>query len=182
MNQGKFENTVLFICENTPGEMNTVRLNKLLWLIDKTSFLKLAHTVTGRHYIRKEMGPAPVYTHDAISIMRDKGLINVTHISDENGHKCSYTPLTHADLSRFSADEQKIMRDVLAKYGSAHWLKLVELSHDLAWATYEDGETIPFEAYLSAPREGSSSQAIRALIEREENQYAGSNILNKSFV
>ena len=172
MKQGKFENAVLFICENATGEMNTVRLNKLLWLIDKTAFLRLAHTITDWRYIRREMGPVPLNNHDALGVMKDKNFLKISHIRDDNGEKYSYIPRVSADLSCFDEDEQKVMRDVLAKYGSIHWLKLVKLSHDLAWATYEDGETIPFEAYLSTPPEGTKNPDIRAIIDREEDKYA----------
>lgn len=172
MNQLKFENVVLFICENTRGQMNMVRLNKLLWLIDKTAFLRLAHTLTDWRYIRKEMGPVPFNNHDALGVMKDKGLLKISHINDENGEKYSFSPLKRADISCFDAEEQAVIKEVLEKYGSMHWLKLVKLSHDLAWATYEDGETIPFEAYLSSPPESADNTEVRILIDGEEDKYA----------
>lgn len=172
MNQHKFENAVLFICENASGEMNTVRLNKLLWLIDKTACLRLAHTVTDWKYIRKEMGPVPFDNHDALCVMSDKNSLDISHGKDGNCEKFSYSPIARADLSGFDEGEREVMRDVLEKYGNVPWRKLVELSHDLAWATYEDGETIPFEAYLSAPPEDVENPDIRALVAREERKYA----------
>ncbi len=175
MNQRKFENAVLFICENASGKMSMVRLNKLLWLIDKTAFLQLAHTITEWRYIRKELGPVPLDNHDALGVMKDRGILKIDHTKDENGEKYIFTSLASPDISCFDESEQRVLHDVLAKYGSKHWLKLVGLSHDLAWATYDDGEVIPFEAYLSTPSEGVENSDIRALIDKEENKYAQSH-------
>lgn len=172
MNQCKFENAVLFICENARGKMTQVRLNKLLWLIDKTAFLQLAHTITDWVYIRKRYGPVPKYNFDALGIMGDHGDLKIIKSRDEDCEKTLYIPRKEPDLSCFDESELEIMRDILNTYGKTHWEKLVKLSHDLAWATYDDGERIPFEAYLSALPDAKAIPAIRDMIARKEAEYA----------
>lgn len=175
MSQCKFENAVLFICTNTQGEMTTVRLNKLLWLMDKTAFLQLAHTITGWSYIRKRFGPVPIDNYDALGIMGDNGDLEIISSRDGDYERTKYIPHKDPDISCFDEKELEIMRNVLTTYGNTHWEKLVKLSHDLTWATYEDGEHIPFEAYLSAMPDASTIPAIREIIERKEAEYAERN-------
>lgn len=172
MNQRKFENVVLFICERARGEMTSVRLNKLLWLIDKTAFLKLAHTITDWVYIRKRFGPVPVDNYEALGLMGDNGDLEIIHSRDDDREKTQFIPHKTPDLSFFDERELEVMDEVLNTYGATHWRKLVDLSHDLAWATHDDGERIPFEVYLSARQDAKDIPSIREMIAREERKYA----------
>lgn len=59
MDRKKFENAALFIRQNAEGEMTPTRLGLLLWLVDRTAFLCLGHTITGADYRRRRQGPMP---------------------------------------------------------------------------------------------------------------------------
>lgn len=173
MNQNKFENVVLYICENAHGRMTTTRLNKLLWLIDKTAFLRNAQTVTDWSYIRKRFGPVPKDNYDAFGVMADKSKLRITLEHGEGFETAFYAALKKPDMTVFSEAEKNVMEDVMKNYVKVSTDMLVELSHDLVWATYEDGETIPFEAYLSVfPVELPS---VKNKIDMAEKEY-GENV------
>ena len=55
LSEEKLENLILIILQNNP--MCKKRLNLLLWLIDKQSFLETGSKVTGATYLRKKNGP-----------------------------------------------------------------------------------------------------------------------------
>ncbi len=72
MNTERFENLVLAICQKVPAEhLATTKLNKLIWLIDKTAFLELGKSITGATYLRKMNGPVPKDNKDIFALMRD---------------------------------------------------------------------------------------------------------------
>lgn len=152
--------------------MTTIRLNKLLWLMDKEAFLQTTRTITGSPYIRKRFGPVPQNYLATYNAMADKGYLKIVHSRDDNFEKTKYTARRKATLSCFDDDELGIMREVLDKYGSASVGRLVKLSHDLTWARHEDGEKIPFEAYLSAVPNARRIPVLRKIIEEEEAKYA----------
>lgn len=169
MNQQKFENVVLYICENSPGRMTTTRLNKMLWLVDKTSFLQNASTITEWLYIRKRFGPVPKDNYDALTIMAEKGLLKINLEHNEGFETAFYTARQNPDMSLFSPIEIKSMEDAMHNYANLSTDKLIGISHDLVWATFEDGEAIPFEAYLS--EFPTDLPQVRGRIELAEKEY-----------
>lgn len=171
MNLAKFKNVVLYICNNCPGRMTTTRLNKLLWLMDKTAFLETARTITDWSYLRKKFGPVPKDNYDALGIMKDESGLQMTHAESGMSETTVYMALKMPDLSEFSEHELQIMKKVINCYGHAPTEELVKLSHDLVWASYEDGEKIPFEAYLSVDDDINLSKPVAEKIKKAEMEY-----------
>ena len=148
--QKKLENIVLFICNNSRGWMTEPRLALLMWRIDKAAFLMLARKITAMRYVRKQIGPAPVGLAPLLDSMKTEGSIRYL-----GNNRIQATRKT--DRSCFPDDE------------------LMSVAHDLTWATYPDGEEIPFEAYLSRIENptASAQKAIRDRIRDAEMEYEG---------
>lgn len=176
MNQEKFENLVLLVCEAVPEHLTTTRLNKLLWILDKTAFLEIGQKITGCRYIRKQFGPVPKDNGDALGVMNDKGMIETIRSSDtETGMpRREYKAKTKADLSVFDKTELALIIKTLQDYAKWATLKLIRLSHDLVWANRNDGEEINFEAYLGKFNfTEAQKRKVQELIESAELAYEG---------
>lgn len=174
MNQEKFENLVLLICDAVPEKLTTTRLNKLLWLIDKTAFIENGDKITGCKYIKKQYGPVPVDNGEALGVMHDKGLINISIYRDEETDMArrEYKGVSQANINIFSSKEYNIIQDVLKRFASWSARKLIQLSHDLIWANRDDWEEINFEAYLVKFNFSSMhKKSAQSMIEQAELAY-----------
>ncbi|MDR2726517.1 MAG: SocA family protein [Deltaproteobacteria bacterium] len=179
MNQTKFENLVLSICAKVPPEhLTTIKLNKLLWLIDKEVFCHTGSSVTGIEYLRKMDGPVPKDNQDLFKDMAAKGLLRIEtkQIYDKGANrprrrrKSNYHGLCAPDMAVFSSTEQQLAEHVLTTHGHKSLDQLVNIAHDIVWATFDDNEVIPLEAYLSHSR-SDNSDAIRRRIQNTEVYY-----------
>lgn len=177
LQQQKFEQLVLTICAHVPPDhLTTTKLNKLIWLVDKTAMCETHRTVTGVPYIRKMNGPAPEYNKVLFQGMHDRGILYVsTSPAPKRGRgrvKETYKALAAPNEHVFTTEERQLIQRVLTRYGNTSVDALVELSHDLAWAAYDDGEIIPMEAYLvSSPLLTPESPEGRKLIAEAESAY-----------
>ena len=178
-NQSKFENLVLAVCVRVPPEhLTTIKLNKLLWLVDKEVFCRAGYTVTGMEYLRKMDGPVPKNNQDMFHAMASKGLLRIEtkRIYDKDAsrpryrRKSNYHGLAKPDMKVFSDVEQHIIEQVLADHSHKSLDQLVNIAHDIVWATFDDNEVIPMEAYLSHSRL-DDSHAFRQRIHNAELYY-----------
>lgn len=172
MNSAKFENLVLAICEGIGGHITTTRLAKLLWLADKIAFRETGSKITDCRYIRKQFGPVPFENKDLLDIMREKGLISLRKTRDESYSRVEYIGRARPDMDVFSEDERRIIADFLREYRDTPTNRLVDLSHDLVWALRDDGETIPFEAYMAEIRmDDAKRKRAEEIIQAAELEY-----------
>lgn len=148
MNKEKFENLVLAICESVEGPVTTTRLAKLLWLVDKAAYLQFGDKITGCRYIRKQFGPVPVDNHELLAVMREEGLISINKECGPEFSRVEYSPLRRPDMGAFDEREREVIENALTAHRNDSTRRLIAMSHDLAWALSEDGEEIPFAAYL----------------------------------
>ena len=179
MNQSKFENLVLAICDQVPPEhLTTIKLNKLLWLIDKEVFCCTGASVTGADYLRKMDGPVPNNNQELFEGMVVKGLLHIEkkRIYDTGAsrprhrRKSNYKGLVAPDMAVFSDIERQLIEQILATHGHKSLDQLVNIAHDIVWATFDDNEVIPMEAYLSRSKL-DNSDAIRQRIQNAEIHY-----------
>jgi len=176
MDQERLENLVLAVCEVVPPEhLSTTKLNKLLWLIDKTAFMTFGRTITGCSYLRKARGPVPQGNKDIFRQMEANGALecirDMHRAPSASLQSVNYHGRISANNEVFSPEERGVISDILQQYGNKSTRELVDLSHDLAWATYEDGEEIPFAAYLSSIQNENELDSVRRIIDKAESEY-----------
>ena len=172
----KFENLVLAICETVPPEyLATTKLNKLLWLVDKTAFMRLGKSVTCSAYLRKRKGPVPQDNRDVFAIMQENHILATEqgrwNLPADQMQSVNYRGLKKANMDVFSQEEKDIIFSVINEYGKKPASQLVNLSHDLVWATFEDGDVIPFEAYLSSIKDENNLPEVQQIIADAELEY-----------
>jgi len=176
MTNEKFGQIVLALCNAIPQEhLATVKLNKLIWLIDKTSMCRRGHTITGLNYIRKDFGPVPENNRDLLHEMKNEGLIEVAEEFIDSGElksttRCNYKGLIPPDFHGFTTEDISIINEIISNYGKYSTKQLVNISHDLVWATFNDNEQIPMEAYLIKSTINDNSGVIKRKIQKAEDR------------
>src|SRR5689334_4331785 len=72
----KFKALVLYICDafsTNPTSLGKVKLQKILWNLDRTAYLKSGSTISGVPYVKMPQGPATPLLDDAISELERDG-------------------------------------------------------------------------------------------------------------
>ena len=65
MNRGKLKQVVHFICAAAKGlPLGMTRLNKILWFVEKESFLSTLTPVLGLEFVKGPYGPMPPLAKD----------------------------------------------------------------------------------------------------------------------
>ena len=172
MDNDKFFNLALRICERSAEPPKTKRLAKLMWLLDKSAFLKLGHKITGCEYLRKQFGPVPKNNKDLLCIMRDRGMLDIRRSHQDQMPEVSYIAQKPANMTSFTEEERKLIDEVLDTALERSTTSLVRESHDLTWALTEDNEPIRFESYLSQlPLSAELKRKFKELVEEAEDEY-----------
>ena len=62
MDREKFRSLVHYVCwrcADDPAKLGRVKLNKILWLTDFTSYYETGKPMTGARYVKRQFGPVP---------------------------------------------------------------------------------------------------------------------------
>ena len=157
----KLGELILLIAQRSVGDLKfgKVKLNKILFKIDFTAFLKLGHSVTGQHYFKLREGPGPKRMLPVLSAMEKRGDIKFERVSDYGSGQQKAVANRDPKLTHFSADELVLIDEVLADYKDKSGTTLSRESHDLdGWLVSEDKEVIPYTVALVGKRKPSQSE------------------------
>ncbi len=120
LDQKKYENTVLYLCQKLNGEVRSKKkLAKLLYFADFDFYEKNQKSITGDTYRALPMGPFPVTLEEVTNEMAKKKTITIDQVTEREGYNATeiYKSLTKPDMSVFDADEIKMLDRVVNKYG-----------------------------------------------------------------
>lgn len=153
LNIEKATQTILYICKKTEGvsSFGNVLLNKALYFIDHTSFLKTGSPITGFEYIKQRRGPTPA-PGDYLSIrsemlvkhqIREKEIERFGYL-----HKKTVAKVP-PNISSFSPQEIALMDDVIEELSGTSASAVSEQTHEmLAWKIADLMESLPLYTYL----------------------------------
>jgi hypothetical protein len=129
-----------------------VKLNKILYYADFYAYRKLGASITGAEYQKLPEGPAPRRLLPARASLIEDGSIRIEFVPRFNYVQQRIVPLRKPDLSRFSAEELRIVDEVIEALRGKSAREVSHMSHEeLGWQVVEDYQTIPYRtAWLSA--------------------------------
>jgi len=144
----KFKEVLLYILGKVGSKPNVGEsvLYKLLYFIDFNYYEKYEEQLIGATYIKNHFGPTP---KEFIKIAEEMQGIDLVKIQDKyfQHPQTKYIPLRDPDLSKMSAQEQKVIDDVLLTLSDMNAKKISEYSHnDVPWMTAEGGDVINYES------------------------------------
>ncbi len=148
INKNKFKEVILYILEQCGAKPNigeTV-LYKLLYFSDFDFYEIFETHLTGAQYRKIAHGPAPCEFTEVVSEM-----INSKEIKrDTNDYygksQKRYLPLRKADLTKFQANEIKVIDDVVDRLSDMNATEISEYSHnDIPWEVAQDNQIMNYE-------------------------------------
>lgn len=130
-------------------QLDIVKLNKLLWIIDTRSYCLTGHSVSGQDsYIKRKHGPVPHFsTRGALKNLQLAELIDEENNAIDLDQRI---PRPGNDANLLIDKELETVRQTCKEFGPKPTQELVDLSHDRIYEMYQMGEEIPLGMYLVA--------------------------------
>lgn len=121
-----------------------VKLNKMLWRADFTSFLERKFPVTGRPYQKLEHGPAPVEMKPVLRDLETSG--DIVFVETGVPQERRPVPTIPCSLSNLSPRDVEYLDEAISHYRSMTAAATSRDSHGIAWRTRSIGDQIPYDA------------------------------------
>jgi uncharacterized phage-associated protein len=143
-NPEKMVNAMAFLVSKCHA-CTKMKLFKLMYFADKEHLLKYGRPITGDHYVRMEWGPTPSASYD---MTKGKGpssrLVLFQSILSVHGNNIKN--LKSPNMMVFSNSDEKMLNEIIEKYGHLSAAKLSDLSHkEATWTKTPENEIIDFE-------------------------------------
>lgn len=154
----KFQAVLLYVLNKVGAKPNVGQtvLYKLLYFIDFDYYEKYEEQLMGLSYIKNTHGPTPREFGVIVNQMAQQGDLEPIRSRHFAYEQKKYLPRKLPDLSVLSAQEQKMIDDVLQRYADKSATALSEMSHrDTPWKATEDGQDIDYELAFYRPDEFS---------------------------
>ncbi|MDQ1399077.1 MAG: hypothetical protein QOK20_1009 [Acidimicrobiaceae bacterium] len=155
--EAKLAELMLYVAHKTQSDRRggAVKLNKYLYFADFAAVRRLGRPITGVDYQKLTHGPAPRRLLPVRDTLVADGSARLERRQDAFGYEhTNLIPLRDANLSRFSADEIRIINEVVEELLPLNGSQVSDLSHrEAGWVMVNVGDTIPYELALVAPPE-----------------------------
>jgi len=164
--QDRLRQLVLYVADQCQSakRFGAIKLNKILWKADFTSFAARRRPVTGREYRRQRFGPVP---HEMLRLHREmleSGLIRIEIVDfGDDVVENRTVALARPDLSCFDAEDLAFVDAAIHHYWDLTGRESSDDSHGVAWQTREDGELMPYEAAFLSDAKLPQAQRLRLL-------------------
>lgn len=157
--RSRLANTVLYFAGKM-RDCNTIKLYKLLYLLDFEHYRQTGDSVTGLNYVARVKGPVPNEFNSAV-ISKNKFADKYPEIklhTEKIGGKVrrrEFTPNQKLDLSDFTPRMLNIMKKLVDEYRDHNADEMIEVTHtkEQPWSmVYKDGagkgNVIPYRRAL----------------------------------
>lgn len=168
--QRRLREAILYVCGKCvdANYFGLVKLNKILWWADFTSFSERGQPVTGRMYQRQNYGPVPVEMKPLLDEMQRRNEISISpsRITDiaEQRPKALVEPV----LKDFSQSDIDFFDRAVRVFWNCTGTEASDRSHGFAWKTRENGDPMAYElAYISDEPLGPSTLGKLGRIAKE---------------
>ncbi len=149
LNQKKYQNAILYLCQKLKGEVRgKKKLAKLLYFLDFDFYEKTQKSITGDLYCKLPMGPVPKELEKITNEMVKKKMLQVESLEERHGYNPTeiYKSVVDPDISVFDQEEKKMLDRIVMKYGHLNGKQLEELSHaEAPYIGTELKKEIPYE-------------------------------------
>jgi transcriptional regulator with XRE-family HTH domain len=145
----KFKEVLLYILGKVGAKPNVGEtvLYKLLYFIDFNFYEKYEEQIIGATYIKNHHGPTPIEFQVIVNEMIENKEMEVVKSKYFQHLQKKYLPHRKPDLSVFTANEIKIIDDVLEKLSDMNASTISEYSHqDVPWIVTLERQKIDYES------------------------------------
>lgn len=157
----KDERLIAYICrkQSNDPKFGMVKLAKLLWAIDGTSWLRTGTQISSFHYIRQEQGPVP---NKRFLDARDRLIrLQILRIVENDVFGLiQKRPTCDIDvpLEGFLANEVETIDSIIDSLQRYNAKDLSNMSHGPAWHAAQTGDELPIYTYICVAEEPTSDE------------------------
>ncbi len=135
------------------GHLKTASLHsvsKILYLVDKRHLRYLGRLICGDHYVAMEYGPVPSAIYNMMKVADNRETIDpdVDAIIKESLRVQSgryLKPKRKANTEVLAASEIECLNQTIKKYGQKTFGQLTDVTHDAAWKSVDQNQSISVE-------------------------------------
>lgn len=150
------------------GEVDKVKLMKLIYLADREHLLRHDRTITGGRLVAMDHGPLPSECLSVINGDLGEDVYSVFHVVD---YTVSLREEASYDAEVLTETDKKVLDEVIREYGHAGTWELRDRTHRLPEYTafYQAGTstTIPVESLLCLAERGKQDNRGRITVSAE---------------
>jgi uncharacterized phage-associated protein len=150
-NEEKAKELIVLLSEMSEGDeyFGATKLNKLLFFTDFLAYIQQGKSVSGFKYEAQPEGPMLKNFYairDQLQISQDIAVAKRNFMGYPQHKTLALRP---PDVSKFSAEEMRIISHVVTEYQHMSASQISALSHEfLGWQAIDIGEEIPYEIAL----------------------------------
>jgi hypothetical protein len=146
--QGRLREAALYVMQAARefDYFGLVKLNKMLWRADFSSFLERHFPVTGRPYQKLEFGPAPVEMKPILRDLETEG--RIAYVQTDIPNEQRPIPTSKVIIENLSPRDISFLDEAIEHYRNMTASATSRDSHGVAWRTRSIGEQIPYEAAI----------------------------------
>jgi uncharacterized phage-associated protein len=151
-NRDKALEAILFIASRL--QLPTMHsIAKMLYLADKRHLQEYGRLICGDRYVAMEYGPVPSAVYDMMKVPTGRSRIDpdVDEIivgSMAIAHGRTVVPKRQADTSLLAESEISCIEGAIKEHGGKSFGELTDLTHDAAWDSTDENQTIALSAIV----------------------------------
>ena len=149
------KNLILYVCYHAPlQKLGTVKLNKILWFLDKTWYERTGETITGETYVKKPRGPVASHFYEVCEELKESGRLGIRKVG-QNPEAERFEPVVYVcrlpvDGAGVDKEQQTILDQLISDICNKFTAREIsQLSHDAVWKAAEYDEPLSFLRYHS---------------------------------
>jgi uncharacterized phage-associated protein len=151
-NREKALEAILFIAQKL-RQPTMHSIAKMLYLADKMHLQEYGRLICGDRYIAMEYGPVPSAIYDMMKVPAGRCMIDPDAdeiIAEAFGitHGRNVVPKREPDTSLLAESEIACIEETLREHGGKSFGQLTDLTHDAAWDSTDENQTITLSAIV----------------------------------
>lgn len=162
----KFKELILLVCAWSEHDLKfgAIKLNKILFHSDFTSYLTYGEAITGEEYFKLKNGPAPRRMLPITKEMESSGELAFKEVPYHGYKQKRPIALRQPDLDMFTSKEVDLVHRTIAKYWKFSASEISLRSHGfLGWLAAREKETIPYSTALVGTRKPTEAEIAYGL-------------------
>ena len=159
------------------GQMNHMKLIKLLYLADRLALIQWGRPITFDGYVSMPHGPVLSFTLDLINSQPDTNETTYWHryISERNAHQVSVLSVSPND--QLSRAEEELLAQVYSEFGHLSQWDLRDYTHKLPEWHDPKGSSHPIDIREILLSGGHSEEDIQEIIDALEAEATATQLL-----
>jgi len=172
MDRTKLKQAVHFICAAAKGlPLGLTRLYKVLWFVEKESFLATLVPVLGIEFVKGPHGPMPPVAREICGELHAEGKIRMTALQKGPYSYVDLQSMTEPDTSLLSEDELHLIRNLAFEICTEYTAKgISDLTHNDIYNMLSMGERYPLEMSLVEKTRTLSPEEIASIVRETERR------------